>query len=255
MARDGGQGPSEFARSKRKLQGELDGARAANLVERIETAVCAARAEATCQGLRRMAEERTGQAVIGRPEIGMIENVEELRSEPQVPLLGERKLPLESHVRLRCPKAAQHVAPEITLSPLRCRFERVFVKNLAAGILRAEKLKRVPWHNVRAGSQGGATREVNGANNVIGRSGPSQNEGVHRPASQRSSGKPVPLRCRQAVGHTCGEGMPDVKVRIPAVYALIRTAARRIEVVGEGIGRSVINRVSERVRGKGLQTS
>src|SRR5215469_4381138 len=179
MERDRGQCPSEFARSKREPQGELDRARTANLVQRIETAVCAARTQTARQRLRRMAEERAAERVVGRTEIGMIENVEELRSEPQVPPLGERKLPLESHVRLRCPKAAQHVAPEMALRPRRSRFERVFVKNLAAGILRAEKLKRVPRHNVRAGSHGGAAREVNGANNVIGRSGPSQNEGVH----------------------------------------------------------------------------
>src|SRR5262249_24646771 len=113
--------------SERELQGELDGARAAYLIQRIETAVSAARTEAARQGLRRMAEERTWQDVIGRPEIGMIENVEELPPEPQVPLLGERKLPLESHVRLCRAESAQHVAPEIALCPRRCRFERVFV--------------------------------------------------------------------------------------------------------------------------------
>ena len=51
--------------SELELEGELDGAGAADLIERVEAAVGASGAQAARQGLRRLAERGTGQVVIG----------------------------------------------------------------------------------------------------------------------------------------------------------------------------------------------
>ena len=50
---------------KLKLERQLDGARAADLTERVEATVCAAGAEAARQRLRRLAEQWVCQVVVG----------------------------------------------------------------------------------------------------------------------------------------------------------------------------------------------
>src|SRR5215469_8718915 len=102
-------------RSELKLEGELDGAGAADLVKRTEAPVWAAGAEAAGQRGRRMAEQGAGQVVVGRPEIWMIEDVEKFRAETKTKLLRKVKLALERNVGLRGAESAQDVAPEITL--------------------------------------------------------------------------------------------------------------------------------------------
>jgi two-component system, sensor histidine kinase and response regulator len=49
--------------------------------------------------------EGTGQVVVGRVEVGMVEDIEELRSEAAAYLLTESKLPLNGDVRLKRPEA------------------------------------------------------------------------------------------------------------------------------------------------------
>ena len=66
--------------SELQLQGQLDRARTADLVERVETAIRPARSQAAGQSLRRLAEECVGQVVVGRAEVRVVEDVEELAS-------------------------------------------------------------------------------------------------------------------------------------------------------------------------------
>ena len=68
-------------------------------------------------------------------------------------------------------------------------------------------------------------------------------------------GKRVRSPGRQIVGHARGEGMPNIKVRIPAVQVWVGEEPRRVEVVGERIGRGNINGVGEGVRCLPLQPS
>ena len=65
----------------------MDRARAADLIERVEAAACAAGAETARERLRRTAEEGVGQNVVGRAEVGVIEDVEEVRPEVEIQLL------------------------------------------------------------------------------------------------------------------------------------------------------------------------
>jgi hypothetical protein len=51
--------------SELELEGELDRAGTADLAERIEAAIGAARAEAAGQRLRRMAKQGAGEGVVG----------------------------------------------------------------------------------------------------------------------------------------------------------------------------------------------
>src|SRR5712692_10474422 len=76
--------------SELELEGELDGTGAADLIEGVEAAISAAGA----------------QAATGRAQVWMVENVEKLRAETQTQLLGQMKLPLQPHIRLRCPEPA-----------------------------------------------------------------------------------------------------------------------------------------------------
>ena len=83
-----------------KFQGQLDRARAADLVQRAEAAIRTAGAEAARQCFRRVAEQGAGQTVGGRAEIRMVEDVEELGAETKGSLLGDLKLALQSDVGL-----------------------------------------------------------------------------------------------------------------------------------------------------------
>ena len=67
--------------SELKRQRQLDRARAADLVERVEAAVGPARAEAASQCLRRVTKLRTRQVAYGRAEVRVVEDVEELSAE------------------------------------------------------------------------------------------------------------------------------------------------------------------------------
>src|SRR5215471_4095919 len=114
-----------------------------------------------------MAEQRIGQVVIGRPEIGVVEDIEELRPEPQVQLLGERKLPLECYIRLRSSKTPQHIAAEIALRSGRRFCKGSTIETLAAGILRAIEHKWHTGHDVRSGIEGGTSRtKIRRAGNI-----------------------------------------------------------------------------------------
>src|ERR1044071_8992759 len=141
----------ESARSELELERELPGARPANLVERVEAAVGAARPQAARQRLRRAAEKRTAQRVGGVAEVRVVEDVEELRAEAKPHLFDDAKLSLQPDVRLPGPETPQHVAPEITLPPGGRRNKSRAAENFAAGILPTEKLKRHPRLHVRPG--------------------------------------------------------------------------------------------------------
>src|SRR5258707_9864997 len=84
--------------SELQLQGQLDRARAADLIERIEAAVGSAGAEAAGKRLRRLAEEWVSQGVVWRAEVRVVEEVEELAAETQPYLLRKVKLPMERDV-------------------------------------------------------------------------------------------------------------------------------------------------------------
>ncbi len=64
-----------------EFEGELDGAGAADLVERVEAAIGAGGAQAAGERLGRVAEQGAGQGVVGIAEIRMVEDVEELGGE------------------------------------------------------------------------------------------------------------------------------------------------------------------------------
>ena len=67
--------PSRVARglhatcSKLKLKGELDRPRSANLVERVETTIRATGPQTARERLRRIAEQRAGEVIIGIAEV------------------------------------------------------------------------------------------------------------------------------------------------------------------------------------------
>ena len=77
-----------------------DRPRSANLVERIETATRATGPQTAAERLRRVAEQRAGQVVIGTAEVWIVEDIEELGSETEPHLLGDVKLALQPKIRL-----------------------------------------------------------------------------------------------------------------------------------------------------------
>ena len=70
-----------------KLEGQLDRARAADLVERVEAAIRSSGTKAASQRCCRVAEQSIGYVVIRWTEIGVIEDVEELAAETKLDLL------------------------------------------------------------------------------------------------------------------------------------------------------------------------
>lgn len=239
-------------RSEYKFEHQLDRARSANLVERVETTVRAAGDNGVRQGLRRAAEQGTGQDTGGRAEVGVVQKVEELRPETEVCLLREVKLTLQSDVGLEGVETSQNVAAEIALpSGGHCR-ESGVPENLAAGISGAVELKRDSWVYVRPGRESDSRGQGKGSHNVQGRRRSAQNEPIERPASQYGVDSLLRSGGGQIVTHAGREGMPEVKVGIPAVYAWAGYRARRVEV-DRCIRRGNINGVGEAIRCHCLQ--
>ncbi len=75
--------------SELKPERQLDRARAAALVERIEAAALAAAAQCAVQRLRRLPEQRRGEVVYRAAEVGVVEDVEEVGARLQPEALGE----------------------------------------------------------------------------------------------------------------------------------------------------------------------
>jgi len=119
-----------LGRSKLKLEGELDRARAANLIERIESAVGATCTKTVRQSLRRAAEQWTGQKIYRAAEVWMIEDVEKLSVETKAQPFSKLKLPLHSDVRLPRAETSQHIAPKVALSPCKRGSKRGSIENL-----------------------------------------------------------------------------------------------------------------------------
>src|SRR5208283_4935541 len=144
------------------------------------------------------------------------------------------KLPLQGKIHLRSSETSQHIAPEIARLPGGRWRKSCWIKSLAARILRSIEYERHPRHRVRTRIQCDAVRKDNSADHVNGRSRSGEDEAVHRPAAEGRVKNLVRFRRGQVVGDASREGMPDVKVGVPAVYIRIRDRAWRVEVVGKG---------------------
>src|SRR5215207_5293598 len=90
----GGSDPSLKAEPQR----ELDGARAADLVERAQAAVDAARPEAARERLHAPPEQAGVQVAHGVAEVRVVEDVEELRAHLQPRRLAQRELAAHGEV-------------------------------------------------------------------------------------------------------------------------------------------------------------
>src|SRR5580692_4173525 len=110
------------ARSEQELQGQLHRARSANLIQRIETAILAAGSKRCSQHLRRLPELWRTHVVDGRTEVGVVEDVEQIRSCLKRKPLAQFELPTHRIIDLRSVESAQGVASQISLHrPERCR--------------------------------------------------------------------------------------------------------------------------------------
>ena len=65
-----------------QLQRQLDRARAADLIQRIEAAALAAAAQIVVQRLRRMPEQRRSEVVDRAAKVGVVEDVEKIGARP-----------------------------------------------------------------------------------------------------------------------------------------------------------------------------
>ena len=126
-----------------ELESELDRTRAANLIQRVETAIGATGAQTARQRLRRVAEPGVGQVVVGIAEVWVVKDIEKLGSEAKPHLLGQVKLPLQRKIRLPSSETPQHIAPEISLLPFGRNSKSRLIENFAAGILRTIEHKRL----------------------------------------------------------------------------------------------------------------
>ena len=82
---------------------------ATNLVQRVEAAVGATGAEAACQRLCRAAEQGAGQ-VIGETEVGIVEDIEELRAEIEAPRRRMLRLPQTGGALPTGPETSREIA-------------------------------------------------------------------------------------------------------------------------------------------------
>ena len=133
-----------------KLERQLDRARAADLIQWAESAVGPTGAQAARQRLRRVAEKSVGQSIVGRAEVGVVEDIEELSPKAEIHLFSDAKLPLNCNIGLPSSETAQHIAREIALLTAGRWGKRCGIENLAARISRPIENERHSRVYVRA---------------------------------------------------------------------------------------------------------
>src|SRR5580692_10799239 len=101
--------------SEHELQGELHRPRSANLIKRIQAAVLAAASERCPQHLRRLAELRRTEIVDGASEVGVVEDIEKIRSRLKSKPLPDSELPPQRQIDVRGVKSPQGISSQISL--------------------------------------------------------------------------------------------------------------------------------------------
>src|SRR5215469_4948363 len=144
-------------RSELELEGELDRARTADLVERIEAAALAAAAQRVVEHLGRPPELRRAEVVDRDAEVRVIEDVEEISSRLKRKSFGESKLATQCKVPLRCAESTQSIASKIALCRGRHRRgESRRVDDLTSGRAWRVEIERHVGHDIRALHAAGA---------------------------------------------------------------------------------------------------
>ena len=92
------------------------------MIQRIEAAFEAARAEAVRQRLRRIAKLRIGQIVDGCAKVRAVEHVEDFGPQAQPDTLVQPDAPLKREIDLKGAEPSQRVAAKIALLSRRCEF-------------------------------------------------------------------------------------------------------------------------------------
>ena len=127
---------------------ELDRTWTADLIQRIQPAICATCAKKVCQRLCGAAKQSIRQGISRTAKVWMVEDIEHLCLETQTESFRELKLSMYANISLPGSETAQDIASEITLRATRCRDERCRIKSFATRILPSEKFKRHSWNQV-----------------------------------------------------------------------------------------------------------
>src|SRR6267154_6804880 len=165
------------------------------------------------------------------------------------------KLALQAEIGLHGIEPPQHVAAKIALPVVLrgLKTESGLIENLAAGILRAIKNERHSGVDVGARIKLSASGKVSSANKINGRGRAGQDKTVEGPATKGRMKKFLRARSWDVVSYTGGESMANVEIGIAAVHGLIGAAAGSVDVVGEGVGGGIVNRVGESIGRQCLQ--
>ncbi len=130
---------------------ELDRARAADLVQRIQAAVLTATSEVVVQHLRRLSELGRAQIVDRATEVRVVKKVEEIASELKVKFLSESELAAQGHIPLSGAERAQGIASQIALRSGRNRRRKSRrVNDLATCCAGRMQVERLIGNNARA---------------------------------------------------------------------------------------------------------
>src|SRR5262249_37390637 len=101
--------------SKLKFNRQLDGTRAADLIERVEATALPAAAQRAGQHLRRLAELRGAEEVDWAAKVEVVEDIEEVGARLKSQPLGEAERSAQCGVELDCIAATQRIAPQVSL--------------------------------------------------------------------------------------------------------------------------------------------
>jgi hypothetical protein len=178
----------------------------------------------------------------------VVEEVEELARETKPHPLGEAKLPLKRNISLSGSKTAKHIAPEISLLPGGRWSKRRFIERLASRILRSiDAQAALPA--LRPGAGTARCRPQTRCRQSHSLAEPISRKSSRPPTnSQGGAGDMVPFGSGQIVCHTCGEGVTDLEVGVATVDLWIGDETRRVQVCGERISLSNVDRVRPRTR-------
>src|SRR5271165_3035110 len=181
--------PSVFiCGSEYNLQRQLHRPRPPNLIQRIEAAILPTAAERGSQHLGRLPEERRTHIVCRRAEVGVVEDVEKVRSHLKRKLFAEFELSAQRQIDLRRTESAQGISSQISLDRSRGCRECCPVDSLSAGYVRIGDPEWDSGNEIRPLYAGGSRQETTegilSGDYIHRRRGSSVNDRISRPVSK-----------------------------------------------------------------------
>jgi hypothetical protein len=135
---------------KLKFECQLDRARSADLIQRIEATALAATSEGACEHRRRLTEVigRIAEKVDWVSEVRMVEDIEKIHSCLKGKSFCKSELPPHRQIDLRSAKSPQSITPEVPLLLVRRDTEGIGIDDFSSRRGRIVNIERHSGHHI-----------------------------------------------------------------------------------------------------------